>query len=61
MMLGGASARMDLAQSEGSVQEPGRGVGSMKRRQAVLTMSCELALLHGRPYDLPGCAASANP
>lgn len=35
------------------------GVGSTKRRQAVLTMSCELAL--GRPYDLPGCAASANP
>jgi hypothetical protein len=38
-----------------------RGVGSTKRRQAVLTMSCELELLHGRPYDLPGCAASADP
>lgn len=24
-------------------------------------MSCELALVVGRPYDLPGCAASANP
>jgi len=24
-------------------------------------MSCELDLLHGRPYDLPGCAASADP
>jgi hypothetical protein len=24
-------------------------------------MSCELELLLGRPYDLPGCAASANP
>jgi len=24
-------------------------------------MSCELALLLGRPYDLPGCAASADP
>ena len=36
-------------------------VGSMKRRQADLTMSCELELLHGRPYDLPGCAASADP
>ena len=33
----------------------------MKRRQAVLTMSCELELLLGRPYDLPGCAASADP
>ena len=30
------------------------GVGSTKRRQAVLTMSCELELLLGRPYDLPG-------
>lgn len=38
-----------------------RGVGSTKRWQAVLTMSCELELLHGRPYDLPGCAASADP
>jgi hypothetical protein len=38
-----------------------RGVGSTKRRQAVLSMSCELELLHGRPYDLPGCAASADP
>jgi hypothetical protein len=37
------------------------GVGSTKRRQAVLTMSCEPALLLGRPYDLPGCAASADP
>jgi hypothetical protein len=25
------------------------------------TMSCELELLSGRPLDLPGCAASANP
>jgi hypothetical protein len=33
----------------------------MKRRQADLTMSCELDLLHGRPYDLPGCAAGADP
>ncbi len=33
----------------------------MKRWQAALTMSCELALLLGRPYDLPGCAASADP
>jgi hypothetical protein len=24
-------------------------------------MSCELELLLGRPYDLPGCAASADP
>ncbi len=32
-----------------------------RHRQAVDTMSCELALLVGRPYDLPGCAASANP
>jgi hypothetical protein len=38
-----------------------RGGGSTKRRQAVLTVSCELELLHGRPYDLPGCAASADP
>jgi hypothetical protein len=38
-----------------------RGVGSTKRWQAVLTMSCELELLLGRPYDLPGCAASADP
>jgi hypothetical protein len=38
-----------------------RGVGSTKRRQADLTMSCELELLRGRPYDLPGCAASADP
>ena len=38
-----------------------RGVGSTKRRQAVMTMSCELELLLGRPYDLPGCAASADP
>jgi len=38
-----------------------RGVGSTKRRQAVLSMSCELELLHGRPYDLPGCAVSADP
>jgi hypothetical protein len=26
-----------------------------------MTMSCELELLLGRPYDLPGCAASADP
>src|SRR5271154_3769040 len=38
-----------------------RGVGSTKRRQAVMTMSCELELVLGRPYDLPGCAASADP
>ena len=38
-----------------------RGVGSTKRRQAVLTMSYELELLLGRPYDLPGCAARADP
>ena len=38
-----------------------RGVGSTKRWQAVMTMSCELELLLGRPYDLPGCAASADP
>ena len=38
-----------------------RGVGSTKRRQAVMSMSCELELLLGRPYDLPGCAASADP
>jgi hypothetical protein len=38
-----------------------RGVGSTQRRQADLTMSCELELLLGRPYDLPGCAASADP
>jgi hypothetical protein len=38
-----------------------RGAGSTKWRQAVLTMSCELELLCGRPYDLPGCAASAYP
>ena len=38
-----------------------RGVGSTERRQAVMTMSCELELLLGRPYDLPGCAASADP
>jgi hypothetical protein len=38
-----------------------RGVGSIQRRQADLTMSCELELLRGRPYDLPGCAASADP
>ena len=38
-----------------------RGVGSTKRWQAVLTMSCELELLRGRPYDLPGCAVSADP
>ena len=37
------------------------GVGSTIRWQAVMTMSCELELLHGRPYDLPGCAASADP
>lgn len=24
-------------------------------------MSCELELLSGRPFDLPGCAASADP
>jgi len=42
-------------------EPPGRGVGSMKRRQAVLTMSRELELLLGRPYDLPGCAVSADP
>jgi hypothetical protein len=38
-----------------------RGAGSTKRWQAVLSMSCELELLRGRPYDLPGCAVSANP
>ena len=38
-----------------------RGAGSKKWRQAVLTMSCEFELLLGRPYDLPSCAASANP
>jgi hypothetical protein len=38
-----------------------RGAGSTKWRQAVLTMSRELELLLGRPYDLPGCAASAYP
>ena len=27
-----------------------RSVGSSKRRQAVLSMSCELELLHGHPY-----------
>jgi hypothetical protein len=37
------------------------GVGSTIRWQAVMTMSCELELLLGRPYDLPGCAASADP
>jgi hypothetical protein len=26
-----------------------------------LTMSCELELLSGCPFDSPGCAASANP
>jgi hypothetical protein len=40
---------------------PGFALGSTKRRHAVLTMSCELELLLGRPYDLPGCAASADP
>ena len=40
---------------------PDRSVGSTKRWQAVISMSCELALLLGRPYDLPGCAASADP
>ena len=38
-----------------------RGVGSTKRRQTVMTMSCELELFLGGPYDLPGCAASADP
>ena len=38
-----------------------RGVGSTEGGQAELTMSCELALLSGRPCDLPGCAVSADP
>ena len=35
--------------------------GARKRRQAVMTMNCEFELLLGRPYDLPGCAANADP
>jgi hypothetical protein len=44
-----------------TLSRPDSGVGSTKRWQAVLSMSCEVALLLGRPYDLPGCAASADP
>jgi len=32
----------------------------MKRWQAALTVSYELELLLGRPYDLPGSAAITN-
>jgi len=29
--------------------------------EAMDVMSCELALLSGRPWDQPGCAVSADP
>lgn len=38
-----------------------RGAGVRRCRQAELTMSCELALLSGRPCDKPLCAESAYP
>jgi hypothetical protein len=38
-----------------------RGVGVRRSGQAELTLSCELALLSGRPCDYPVCAASAYP
>ena len=41
------------------------GIGAPGARnlvgRPVYTMSRELVLVVGRPYDLPGCAASANP
>ena len=38
-----------------------RGVGVRRSGQAELTLSCELALLSGRPCDYPVCAVSAYP
>ncbi len=40
------------------------GIGALGARMAgrpKYLMSCELELLSGRPFDFPGCAASANP
>ena len=40
------------------------GIGALGARMVgrpKYLMSCELELLSGRPFDLPGCAASANP
>uniref|UniRef100_UPI001C2C0BC4 hypothetical protein n=1 Tax=Ruegeria arenilitoris TaxID=1173585 RepID=UPI001C2C0BC4 len=40
------------------------GIGALGARMAgrpKYLMSCELALLSGRPFDLPGCAVSADP
>jgi hypothetical protein len=38
-----------------------RGVGGTSLGRPIYSLSCELALVLGRPCDLPGCAASANP
>lgn len=43
---------------------PPTGIGVSGARMAgrpKYLMSCELELLSGRPFDLPGCAASADP
>jgi hypothetical protein len=38
-----------------------KGTGSTSVGRPICTMSRELVLLAGRPYDLPGCAVSADP
>jgi len=38
-----------------------RGIGSTEVGRPLLSLSCELVLLSGRPCDQPGCAASADP
>jgi hypothetical protein len=38
-----------------------RGVGGISEGRPIYTLGCEPALVPGRPCDLPGCAASANP
>jgi hypothetical protein len=41
---------------------PGRGApGARRVGRPMYRMSRELALVAGRPCDLPGCAASADP
>ena len=52
------SCATDLAYDE-LIQD--RGIGSTEVGRPLLSLSCELVLLSGRPCDQPGCAASANP
>ena len=50
-----------FSRQSGRLGHRNRGAEVRRSGQAVLTMSCELALLSGRPCDLPVCAASAYP